>query len=1320
MEQASSPRRNESSSNLSLTSTMTANNNDATLLEDVVQITATEAPAIEVVETSSSLSLPEEEKEEEETLSSPSPPPPAQAQAHHQDEIEVSAERGNTLVVNDAAVSAVEVTATAPPPIITDDANNAATDNAAVDNQEETSNPNDNENKNEEAAVVEEVAVAVSTSTSASIAAADSGGGGGKTEGRDTSMCSRNSSSRDSLRMQVSTRSNTFTRYEISFLEHLTTDGSDRDVELALRTIVGNEDLFFEHLSPRRNTNTNDHRPHFRREEEEELEEEEKDRTATNMTMTTTTTNNTVNTNISSCSSSVINNNNNNLHNENGFEIGLSSSGENNIMNNHNNYDDDNDDDDDDEIHDDDATREGAAPSIGTIERRGLAVASSSLTTSASFSKHATSNNTHKNNNTDDGNTNNGNRDVSAPSSSSSPAIPPIIIGSKRRCQILQRRRSDASIDLTRLWQAHQTGLSVTASSSVRSILRRELSISSIGGGGSVASNMSGLSVLFGKHAHPGANGEHNDVFRSSVAGDDDVGDRKKNSDSSSTNNNNNDALMMMRHKALITRTLPPMTRRFSPKHRSKSINLGSLSRHGLSPQHKNLPKIPQPRSFVNSKNATAAANRAAAAAAADPRSMYAARGRTRSVTFRDFNEQLEFDTEQEVIMAGGGGGGGGVDHDNDAEVPTNNNNTRRKFTNKIVRRTVSDSQLDGLLSFNTNNNEDDEVVVQRQQLLQREGSTNSIPSLHHGQPVGGSISSIPSLHHGQPVRGSVSSIPSLHHGQPVRGSVSSIPSLHHAAPLRQDSVASFASLHRAGPIRQDSQSTIASLHHGRPIRQDSINSLSDLAAAATTTMPMISQEQMMAWVQLEDSSTVSQHQHRQPENIHSHELLKEQQEDGASPTKPLYLRQASQNIYQGEGIEVTEFNENMEPNRGLVYPTYWNSDISIYTANSFDDSSIFSSFGRQKRTSDVFRSLRRSLSDENMSTLFSGPSKEVLLQIPDEMNDPSIRNLIDDYEDISDDEGESTMWETESTSPTKGRFDAWNILKDSYCNGYGGGGTLGFKILGTSVADKSAQPHVLSPPLMESLQAFLPASKSGENFYLKYSMVRDGAHLQTLLKRARGVKYSILAIETTDGEVFGSFTGQAWRKSWNYFGTGESFLWKMRRSRLEKSTGILEQAQKESEIDVYPYTGENAFIQLCTHDRVAVGGGIPNSSVASTSSEKKNVATSGSAIHNSNSSNENYNPLDDHKRHWGFGLALQSDLLQGSSSPCITFGSPSLCKAHSDGSLFEIINIELWTTTPCMTEEDAEKLELSKLFLQESDYNSTNNSTPTHTMKRV
>jgi hypothetical protein len=169
--------------------------------------------------------------------------------------------------------------------------------------------------------------------------------------------------------------------------------------------------------------------------------------------------------------------------------------------------------------------------------------------------------------------------------------------------------------------------------------------------------------------------------------------------------------------------------------------------------------------------------------------------------------------------------------------------------------------------------------------------------------------------------------------------------------------------------------------------------------------------------------------------------------------------------------------------------------------------------------------------------------------------------------------------------------YDPWKVIEDEYVNGYGGGGTLPFLILGTSADDVDSQPHVLSPPLMESLQEFLPFGLMGENFWMKYSLVRDGASMVALLKAARGAKSSFLAIETVDGEVFGSFTTQPWRKNWNYFGGTESFLWRMQHSRKEKTKSIIDQAQMESEIEVYPYTGTNDHIQLCTHDKLAIGG---------------------------------------------------------------------------------------------------------------------------------
>jgi TLD len=86
------------------------------------------------------------------------------------------------------------------------------------------------------------------------------------------------------------------------------------------------------------------------------------------------------------------------------------------------------------------------------------------------------------------------------------------------------------------------------------------------------------------------------------------------------------------------------------------------------------------------------------------------------------------------------------------------------------------------------------------------------------------------------------------------------------------------------------------------------------------------------------------------------------------------------------------------------------------------------------------------------------------------------------------------------------------------------------FAILGTAADDASCHPHVLSPPLMESLLEFVPETLSDYHFWIKYSLVRDGANLYTLLRHVRASTRSILAIETTDGQVFGAFTSQPWR----------------------------------------------------------------------------------------------------------------------------------------------------------------------------------------------
>jgi len=496
----------------------------------------------------------------------------------------------------------------------------------------------------------------------------------------------------------------------------------------------------------------------------------------------------------------------------------------------------------------------------------------------------------------------------------------------------------------------------------------------------------------------------------------------------------------------------------------------------------------------------------------------------------------------------------------------------------------------------------------------------------------------------------SIESFPALHHVHPVRSS--SIGSTHHSSSRpkqarRQFSVdslggestatvESFPALKHAHPIRSNSISSIPSLHHGRTIRSDSLIEL------------MSGEDRDPAW-----SSPIAKRD-SDSKNLSSSEVG-----EASKISKPLLLRGASCNSYQGEGIEVSYLTEEaVNVNKAREYGSMaFPSDSSIRSTLSWDE--------RSNREMAGTASLVRSFSDDDLSTNFLGRSKSLLRF----ESRTSLRSIAD--VNISDEDLEDRSWDMNSESEHP---NAWNVLKDPYSVGYGAEGTLPFRIFGTSADDESAQPHVLSPPLMESLQQFLPFEISEQNFWMKYSLLRDGASMLTLLQNARGAKNTILAIETSDGDVFGSFTSEPWRKSWRYFGTGESFLWRMRQSRKVACRSIIDQAQMESELDVYPWMGENNCVQLCTHDKIAIGGGTM-------SQEKKDEHASVS------------------EPAYGFGLAVDQDLHFGTSSHCATFGSPPLCKL-SPSDPFEIINLELWTLTPCADLEDAERLELGMLFL--------------------
>jgi hypothetical protein len=242
------------------------------------------------------------------------------------------------------------------------------------------------------------------------------------------------------------------------------------------------------------------------------------------------------------------------------------------------------------------------------------------------------------------------------------------------------------------------------------------------------------------------------------------------------------------------------------------------------------------------------------------------------------------------------------------------------------------------------------------------------------------------------------------------------------------------------------------------------------------------------------------------------------------------------------------------------------------------------------------------------------------------------------------------------------------------------------FKILGTSADDVSAHPHVLTPPLMEGLQQFMPESLHEYHFWLKYSLVRDAPTsvspsnppLLDMLRHCRASFYTVLAVETTEGHVFGAFCSQPWRLyGEKYWGSKDSFVWRMRRSRNDTCDSIVEKVLMESKIDVFPFTGGNTKIQQCSEtDGMVLGEG----EVSDLSSKQQEGD------------------------HYGNAIRLDPTMNEAWTSTCETFGNP--CLAHTDrrGEKVQIANVELWSLTPHQSIESAITSEMKDLFLAENN----------------
>ncbi len=107
------------------------------------------------------------------------------------------------------------------------------------------------------------------------------------------------------------------------------------------------------------------------------------------------------------------------------------------------------------------------------------------------------------------------------------------------------------------------------------------------------------------------------------------------------------------------------------------------------------------------------------------------------------------------------------------------------------------------------------------------------------------------------------------------------------------------------------------------------------------------------------------------------------------------------------------------------------------------------------------------------------------------------------------------------------------------------------------------------------------------------------------------------MLLQTRDGCVLGGFSAESWKARAGFFGSGECFVFRCRASGLDK----------------YAWSGANTFFMTSASEGMGMGGGT------------------------------------------GFAWWIDSALVNGSSNPSSTYGSPRL----ADHELFELTQLEVW-----------------------------------------
>ncbi len=174
--------------------------------------------------------------------------------------------------------------------------------------------------------------------------------------------------------------------------------------------------------------------------------------------------------------------------------------------------------------------------------------------------------------------------------------------------------------------------------------------------------------------------------------------------------------------------------------------------------------------------------------------------------------------------------------------------------------------------------------------------------------------------------------------------------------------------------------------------------------------------------------------------------------------------------------------------------------------------------------------------------------------------------------------------------------------------------------MLSTKLVSESA---LLTEVHIEALIDAMPDRFRQHKWELQYSTTRDGISLHTLYRKTAKTAPTVTVVKDRQGHVFGVFAPDPWKVHHKFYGTGETFVFKL---APELAVWHWNQAEHSDE-------KRNNFFLFSTDDCIAVGGG------------------------------------------GHFALWLDEDLLYGNSTVCSTFNNK--CLAGSE--VFQVLSIEVW-----------------------------------------